>query len=391
MNPQLPDLPAPDIVFLKNMKIIIAPDKFKGSLSSAEAAQAISDGIKLKAGSDTHVIRFPMADGGDGFNSVLQHYFHTVPVATTTVDPLHRPLETTYQWDPSAKLAIVEMAAASGLVLLKEEERNPLHTSSYGTGLLLKAAARQGASRIILGLGGSATNDAGIGILAALGFRFLDKAGKELPPTGESLLQMEDMLLPDPLPDLHFDIAADVENPLYGPQGAAFVYGPQKGATPAMVKQLDKGLKNFAALISRKFNKDISAFPGAGAAGGIAAGLSAFFDVTMKKGVEMVLQANELEKTLSSADLVITGEGKIDHQSGSGKVVGTLALLAKKYRVPCIAFCGLLEADAAQLSQLGLDDAYSLRADGLSVKDSMQQAYSLLRLTTASVIDKWIK
>ena len=362
------------------MKIIIAPDKFKGSLTSLEVCNAIEEGIR-KNGKKIDLIKFPMADGGDGFNSVLQHYFHTSMVTVDTVDPLGRPMTASYQWNAQEKIAIIEMATASGLVLLNQRERNPMLTSTVGTGILVSHAIGQGAGRIVLGLGGSATNDAGIGILAALGFRFIDAAGEELTPVGASLLKIDQIIPPATLPPVHFEIAADVENPLHGPAGAAFVYGPQKGADAEMVTQLDLGLRNFAALIASRFGKQVAGFPGAGAAGGIAAGLAAFFEVEMKKGVDLVLKANGLEKELPGATLIITGEGKIDNQSGSGKVVGTMAALAKKYGIPCIAFCGISDADPAELNELGLSAAYPLKAGGLSLNESMTQAYSLLVLS----------
>lgn len=358
------------------MKIIIAPDKFKGSLTSDEVCSAITEGIRKK-NKDAVILHFPMADGGDGFNSVLQHYFHTTPVVVNTVDPLQRPMQASYQWNAGEKIAIIEMAAASGLVLLKEKERNPLLTSTYGTGLLMRDALERGADRVILGLGGSATNDAGIGILFALGFHFVDKTGEELLPIGESLLKIDRIIPPVSLPLVRIEIAADVENPLYGPDGAAYVYGPQKGADPVMVEQLDNGLRNIAAVIEAQFGKQVAGFSGAGAAGGIAAGLSAFFEVEMKKGVELVLQANGLEKELSDANLVITGEGKIDGQSGLGKVVGTMAALAHKYQIPCIAFCGMLEA-GNEIEEMGLASVYSLEEEGLSQEESMAKAYPLL-------------
>lgn len=367
------------------MKIIIAPDKFKGSLTSVEVCKAITEGIARK-NKNAEVLHFPMADGGDGFNSVLQHYFHTTPVIVDTVDPLRRPVQASYQWNAGDKVAIIEMATASGLVLLKEKERNPLLTSTYGTGLLVKHALEKCADRIILGLGGSATNDAGIGILSALGFHFITKTGEELPAVGESLLKIDRIIPPVTLPQVRIEIAADVENPLYGPNGAAYVYGPQKGADPAMVEQLDNGLRNIATVIEKQFGKQIAGFPGAGAAGGIAAGLSAFFEVEMKKGVDLVLQANGLEKELNDAGLVITGEGKIDGQSGLGKVVGTMAALAHKYKIPCIAFCGIMEADADEMREMGLDSVYPLEAEGLSLEESMAKAYPLLVAKTEAVI-----
>ncbi|MCG2616111.1 glycerate kinase [Terrimonas sp. NA20] len=363
------------------MKIIIAPDKFKGSLTSEDVCKAIEEGIVSVREEALEILRFPMADGGDGFNIVLQHYFHTETIEVDTVDPLGRPIKAPYQWNAETKVAIIEMATASGLVLLEPEERNPLHTSTYGTGLLLKDALTRGATRVILGLGGSATNDAGIGILSALGFSFISETGKELEPTGGNLSLVHSIVSPDRLPEISFQIAADVENPLYGAKGAAYVYGPQKGADQEMVKQLDNGLRNFAQLIEARRSVDIASFPGAGAAGGIAAGLSAFFKLDMSKGVELVLQANKLEDELHNADLLITGEGRIDDQSGSGKVVGTIASLAKKYKIPCIAFCGLLEASKEELEDLGVTEAFAIAAPDRSAEENMKNGYTLLKAT----------
>lgn len=372
------------------MKIIIAPDKFKGSLTSLEVCAAIEEGIRLKAGQAVEVIKFPMADGGDGFNSVLQHYFQTTAIEMETVDPLQRPVRASYQWNAGEKIAIIEMATASGLVLLAEKERDPSRTSTYGTGILIRHALAQGARRIVLGLGGSATNDAGIGILAALGFRFLNNAGEELAPIGGHLSMIDTIIPPAALPSVYFEIAADVENPLHGPTGAAFIYGPQKGAGAEMVKRLDEGLQHFAAIIASSSGKQIATFPGSGAAGGIAAGLSAFFDVEMKKGVDLVLNANALENELNGATLMITGEGKIDDQSGSGKVVGTMAALAQEHRIPCIAFCGLLDATAAEIKALGLEAAYPLERGALNLEESMARAYALLVSTVEGVMSEWL-
>jgi len=367
------------------MQVIIAPDKFKGSLTSELVCDAITQGIVQAAKEKPEILHFPMADGGDGFNNVLRHYFQTRTVNAITVDPLGRTIETQYQLNKREKLAIVEMAAASGLVLLKDGERNPMSTSTLGTGTIISDAYRLGARKIILGLGGSATNDAGIGILAALGFIFLNEAGEELEPIGGNLLNIHMVKPPVQLMDISFVIAADVENPLFGPKGAAYVYGPQKGADNEMVEQLDLGLRHFASVIRRQFSKDISVFPGSGAAGGIAAGLSAFFDVEMKKGVELVLQSNDLETALKAADLIITGEGKIDDQSGSGKVVGTIASLATKYNKPCIAFCGVLDAGENEVHALQLTAAYAIADPAKSSEENMKDGFALLRDKAAIV------
>jgi glycerate 2-kinase len=368
------------------MKIIVATDKFKGSLTSFEACKAISDGIK-GANKNAELIELPMADGGDGFATVLDYYLKTGPVYCDTVDPLGRNINAGYQWDVKTKTAIVEMAVASGLVLLKEEERNPLLTSTYGTGLLVKKAIENGAKRIILGLGGSATNDGGTGILSALGFQLIDESGNHLRASGENLLAVRKINWPSSVPPIEFEIACDVQNVLYGRQGAAYIYAPQKGANQEQVEWLDKGLRNLAVIIKGQTGREISTIPGTGAAGGVAAGLLGFFDVRMKKGTEMIIEAGEIEKRIHGADLVVTGEGKIDDQSGEGKVVGHIAALAGKYGVPCIGFCGITDLDERAIRKLGLKKIIALQDGTVTNKEAMNNAGVLLKEKAMTVFD----
>ena len=359
------------------MKIIIAPDKFKGSLSSFEACDAIRQGLK-RAGCELEMLIFPMADGGDGFAQVLQYYHHTETVEAPTIDPLHRPITATYQWNEQARTAIIETAAASGLVLLDDEERNPLVASTAGTGRLILHALQQGAEKIILGLGGSATNDAGTGILHELGFRFLDARGEELIPRGESLIDIADIKIPDPLPEIAFELAVDVQNPLYGPNGAAYVYAPQKGASADDVLLLDKGLRHFADVLKRISGREVAEIPGSGAAGGIAAGLMPFFDIKMKRGIDWVIDASGIDDHWITACLLITGEGKLDSQSGEGKVVGSLAALAAEHAVPAIAFCGVTDQSESACRKLGLAAAYVINDDPSKQQASMENAFEFL-------------
>jgi glycerate kinase len=331
--------------------ILIAPDKFKGSLTSFEACKAITDGIRT-AGITTPIIQLPMADGGDGFAAIMKHYGKTQTIECNTCDPLGRPIQASYEIDTKNSTAIIEMASASGLVLLKDHERNANKTSTFGTGLLIRDAVQRGIHKILLGLGGSATNDAGTGILQALGFRFNDKNESPIPANGENL-QLITRIIPPPNPiTIHFELACDVQNTLYGPQGAAYIYGPQKGASPNDIIALDNGLRNIAALIHNTTGKDIALTPGTGAAGGIAAGLMAFYDVRITSGVDLVLNASNISALLPNTTLLITGEGKIDAQTQEGKVVARLTDLAQLANIPVIAFCGIADPNTTLTAEI---------------------------------------
>lgn len=315
------------------MNIIIAPDKFKGSLTSFEVCTAIEKGLQL-ADEDLQLSSFPMADGGDGFAAVMKYYTGTVTRQIRSVDPLGRRIATVYEWSAKDRTAFIELAACSGVALLKSEERNPMITSSYGTGIQIQEAIQKGAKQIILGIGGSATNDGGMGILSAMGFLFLDGEGNSLEPSGQSLGLIQKIMSPVVLPAVNFEIACDVNNPLYGPEGAAIVFSEQKGATVQQAQLLDDGLKHFAAVIQRETGKDVSGFPGTGAAGGIAAGLMAYLPVKIIEGTKLVLKASNIENRLHDADIIITGEGKIDRQSFRGKTICAVIGLAKKIFLP---------------------------------------------------------
>ncbi|MBS1607412.1 MAG: glycerate kinase [Bacteroidetes bacterium] len=370
------------------MKIIIAPDKFKGSLTAFEVCKSIEVGIKSII-PKAEILSFPMADGGDGFASILQAYLHTVTIECKTVDPVGRSIDAAYQWNQKTKTAIIEMAVASGLVLLKENEKNPLLTSSLGTGLLIKDAINKGANKIILGIGGSATNDGGIGILEALGFSLKDKDGKTVKGVGGNLDKIAS-ITPPVLKEIKFEIACDVQNSLYGPTGASYIYAPQKGANSEQVKILDNGLKNLAEVLKQQTGKDISTIPGTGAAGGIAAPLLCFFDTELKQGVDMVIGASGIEDAINGTDLIITGEGKIDKQSLDGKVIGKIASLANEKRIPVIAFCGRLELSLAEIKRTGLSGAYVI-GESISVEESMKNAGKLLTAKAKEIAEAFIK
>ncbi|HMO32749.1 MAG TPA: glycerate kinase [Lacibacter sp.] len=367
------------------MKIILAPDKFKGSLTAFEVCEAMEAGIRGVLPNAT-VLSFPLADGGDGFGATLKHYLHTQTVPTQTVDPLGRPFAASYEWSEDKATAVVELAAASGLVLLHPNERNPLLTSTYGTGLQIRDAIGRGAHTLLLGLGGSATNDAGTGILAALGFRFFDAAGATLVPCGGNLHAIERVEVPAALPTAHWIIACDVNNPLHGANGAAFVYAPQKGADAAMVQQLDEGLRHFERVINRYATAPVGAIPGTGAAGGVVAGLLPWLNPAVVSGIDLVMEASGLEQALPGADLLLTGEGKLDNQSLQGKVVGPLAALGRKHKVPVAAVCGIAEADVAQLQQAGISRVVQLLQPGRTAGYCMEHARRLVTEETAGLL-----
>ena len=365
------------------MKIIIAPDKFKGSLTSMQACKSIAAGI-FQVDNTVEILSFPMADGGDGFAEVLQHYLHTQNVSCSTVDPLMRSINACYQWDEKNKIAIIELATASGLQLLSTQERNPLHTSTYGTGLLIQHAITKGAEKIILGLGGSATNDAGIGILVALGFIFLDNNGNNLSPVGENLQHIKNIISPTIIPAIHFIIACDVQNVLYGAEGAARIYAAQKGADENAIKILDDGLQQFAAVAKLQTSKDISNFAGAGAAGGAAAGLMAYFGIEIIQGAQMVIAASGIQDQLKDTHLIITGEGKLDSQSSKGKVVQHIAALGRQNNIPVIALCGIANVDEQQLKEMGFLFVKSIVGDMHTEMEAVQHAKELLAETAAA-------
>lgn len=371
------------------MKILVAPDKFKGCLRSFEVCEAVEAGIKM-VDPAIDVLCFPMSDGGDGFASVMEHYLHTEKINCVATDPLGRQIETSYQWNNKTRVAIIEMAAASGLVLLKDGERDPLKTSTYGTGLLIKNAIHQKAIKIILGVGGSATNDGGTGLLAALGFVFLDKHGNALYPNGENLLLIEHIVIPALLPGIKFEIACDVQNVLYGDNGAAYVYAPQKGAGPDQVILLNNGLQHFAALLLSLTGKDISGVPGIGAAGGVAAGLMCFFDTVLKNGTDMVLLAADIEHVLTDVQLLITGEGKIDVQTSEGKVVSMVARMAKEKNIPVAAVCGITDLGADELKNLCIDESIVIADITRDIGYNMKHAGELLKDKIAVFISSWL-
>lgn len=357
--------------------VLIAPDKFKGSLTSFAVCEAVKKGL-LRTDPSLEVLCFPMADGGDGFSLVMKHYCATETVQADTLDPLGRPIKASYEWEEASRTAIIELAAASGLVLLAPEERNPMQSSSEGTGHLIQHALRKGAEKIILGLGGSATNDAGMGILKALGFTLLDSEGREVEPVGKNLRHIQQIEAPTILPSLQWEIATDVNNPLHGPHGAAFVYAKQKGANADDILILDEGLRHIDHLLSAKASTAIGALPGTGAAGGIVAGLLPWFPLTIKSGIDLVLQKSGWAQVLPQASLVITGEGRVDEQTLHGKVVAKIAASAKALSIPVWVVCGSADLPIDQLKKNGISHVLTLEDPAHSKEYCVQHAAELI-------------
>lgn len=323
-------------------KVVIATDSFKGSLSSREVADNFALGLHSVC-PDCEVVKVGIADGGEGTIEVLVEALGGDYVEVEVCDPLHRPIRARYGVIDGGKSAIIEMSAASGLPLLKTEERNPLLTSTYGTGEIIADAIKRGCRNILVGIGGSATNDGGTGMLRALGFRFLDHAGNELVGGGEVLEQIasidDNQTIPE-LSECKFTVACDVTNPLYGKEGAAFVFAPQKGADMAMVEQLDRGLRNYARVIEEFNGVQIGDMEGAGAAGGLGGGFTALLGAKLERGIDMVLSAMHFEQIIADADLVITGEGRLDRQTMMGKAPSGVLKMATAHNIPTIAIGG---------------------------------------------------
>ena len=332
-------------------KVVIAIDSFKGCLPSQEAGEAAARGVR-RAWPGCQTLIVPVADGGEGLLEALVIASGGRLVSVRAHCPLMEVREACYGLSRDGQTAFVEMARISGLPLVPEARRNPLLTTTYGTGELIRDALGRGCRRVLIGLGGSATNDAGMGMLQALGFRFLDKEGKETAPGGQALGKVERIDDADVLPAVRetvFLAACDVRNPFYGPDGAAYVFAPQKGATPEQVEELDEGLRHFSEVIRRHTGTDISTLPGAGAAGGMGGGLAAFLHAKLKPGIELVLDTAGFPALLRDADLVITGEGRADRQTLMGKVPAGILAEARKQGIPVMLLAGQVEDETALL------------------------------------------
>ncbi|MDK2926326.1 MAG: glycerate 2-kinase [Bacillota bacterium] len=366
------------------MRVVIAPDSFKGSLSAWEAAEAMAAGVR-RLWPQAETVLVPMADGGEGTTEALVRATGGRLQEKTVTGPLGEPVRAGFGILGDGETGVIEMAAAAGLYLVPEERRDPRVTTTYGVGELIRAALDAGCRRLVVGIGGSATNDGGVGMAQALGARFTDAAGREIGRGGGSLGELAhiDLTGLDPrLKAVAVRVACDVDNPLCGPRGAAAVYGPQKGATPEMVATLDANLSHLAKVIAQDLGRSVADIPGAGAAGGLGAGLIAFLDASLMAGVEMVIQAVNLPARVAGADLVLTGEGKIDAQTAFGKTPAGVARVAKAAGLPVIAVAGGIGDDVEPVYSCGIDALYPLTPYPLALSEAMRRGGELLALAT---------
>jgi len=372
------------------MRILLAPDKFKDALNAEEVCSAFKEGILL-ANPNAKVCIAPLADGGEGTLELLVKSSSGQFNDCEVLDPLFRPIKVLYGISKDGRTAFIEMAKASGLQLLNASERNCMNTSSIGTGQLILDAIQKGCKHIILTIGGSATNDAGMGMAHALGYRFYDSAGEALIPIGKNLInvcRIANNEVLKSISDVTFQVACDVHNPLFGENGAAFVYAAQKGASGNEILILDQGLKNIAKQIAQSLKKEIAYVPGSGAAGGMGGGAIAFLNATLHPGIDLVIEHTRFEELVQKTDFIFTGEGKIDKQTLSGKVIQGIAKIAQKYQKPVFAFGGTVELSLDEILQSGLQYVCSISHKPQSLPEAIlstrenliKTAYNLISL-----------
>ncbi len=353
------------------MKIVIAIDSFKGSLSSLDAGHAVEKGIK-RVYPEAKISVFPIADGGEGTVDAVISALNGQMRIVTVNDPLCRPVQAKY--GIANDTAFIEMASASGITLLSTEERNPLNTTTYGTGELIKNAIDQGIRNFVIGIGGSATNDGGIGMLSALGFEFLDKNDKTVPFGAKGLEFLSEIRTCNAIEELKectFKVACDVKNPLCGENGCSSVFGPQKGATSDMIEKMDVWLDNYARITKELLPHSNPDLPGSGAAGGLGFALCSYLGATLTPGIELIIEAIHLEDYTKNADIVVTGEGRLDGQSCMGKAPIGVARIAKKYGKPVIAFSGAVTTDASVCNNHGIDAFFPAVRKPCSLEEAM--------------------
>ena len=381
------------------MKVTVAIDSLKGSLTSMEAGYAISEGI-TRVFPDAEVCVRPLADGGEGTVEALVKGMDGIYKKVKVSGPLGDKVEATYGIIEETKTAIIEMSQAAGITLVPEEKRNPLYTTTYGVGEMIIDAIQNGCRRFIVGIGGSATNDGGVGMLQALGYQFTNALGEEIADGARGLKELKNISDENVIPELaecEFKIACDVTNPLCGERGCSVVYGPQKGATPEMIEEMDEWLFEYAALACEKFPKANPAFPGTGAAGGLGFAFLTFTNAVLESGVKIVLEETSLSDYIKDADYVITGEGRLDAQTVMGKAPIGVAKLAKEYNKPVLAFSGVVTKDAVACNENGIDAFFPILRNVVSkeeakeaknaienMSDTVEQVFRVIKMTSES-------
>ncbi|MBU9674569.1 glycerate kinase [Planococcus sp. CP5-4] len=375
------------------MKIIVAPDSFKGSISAEQAARAMAEGI-LDAAPDSEIIELPSADGGEGTMVNLIASTNGRMVTHQVSGPLGKLVAASYGVLGHDETCVIEIAEASGLTLLSQTERNPECASTEGTGELIRHALDAGFRNFIVGLGGSATNDGGTGILRALGMRFLDTAGEALPPgAGEldKLYEIDAGSFDARIQECRFVIASDVDNTLIGPNGASHIFGPQKGATKKMAEALDRKLSHYADIVENETGVSLHDYPGAGAAGGAGGAFLAFFPAVMQRGIDVVLEASGFSKSVASSDLIFTGEGKSDRQTLSGKTAFGIAQMAADHGKPVILLSGSIDPDSREDLERFFEEVHSVSGGAVTEKQSMDNAYVHVRQRSADILCAYLR
>ena len=373
------------------MKIVIAPDKFKNSLTGLQFCNAVEEGIR-SVNSDIEIVKLPLADGGDGTLEVVNFYIKGKFIGVEVNNPFFQPVTATYLYSETTKTVFIEMAEASGVKLLQPQQFDCKNATTFGTGEMIVDAINNGASKIILGIGGSATNDCGIGMATALGYRFLDKNNDTVTPIGANLSHISSIDVTNVHPklrDVKFSIACDVSNPLYGPNGAAYIYAAQKGASEEDIMMLDKGLKGFSKIINAVFNVDVQTIKGAGAAGGMGIASKVFLKGVLESGIKLIKQLADFDNQISGADWIITGEGKLDVQTFSGKTIKGVMNSAKAKKIKVAAFCGAIDLDDDLIKEFGLEyvdvvDNYAKDKD-----DAMSNGSQYLKNMAAKFAEKF--
>lgn len=368
------------------MKVVIAVDSFKGSLTSLEAGEAVRQGI-LRAYPDAHTVVRPLADGGEGTVEALSLGMNGRTETVTVTGPLGKPVECVYGILEESRTAIIEMSGAAGITLVPTSERNPLRTTTRGVGEVIRDAVQKECRRFIIGIGGSATNDGGVGMLQALGFDMLDENGEPVPYGAAGLRELREITDTQVIPELAectFRVACDVSNPLCGKQGASAVYGPQKGASPDMITDMDRWLDSYADLAAHSFPHADKYYPGTGAAGGLGFAFLTFTNAVLESGVRIVLDETHLEDYLKDADIVVTGEGRLDGQTVMGKAPIGVARIAKKYGKPVIAFSGCVTEDARSCNACGIDAYFPILRFASSLEEAMESSCAKRNMAAAA-------